>query len=200
MKIWLGAAALLLLVGCDGAVRPRQATPIYAGWEEGLTLVYESPDLPQAERFQRRLQVRVVSSKDTAQGREVESTYSTFQGELRLGFTYAKGGSVLRMQGLPDLPILPEGFPDKVSRWASRNTQYEVVGRASVVGRGLKLPAGHATDGVWVEARTPDGLRRRTLYLQDVGEVESCVFADGQWKTVNRLVSRGFSEVPRFAK
>lgn len=198
MKTWLGAAALLLLVGCDGAIRPRPAsTPIFAPWEEGLTLIYESPELPDAQRFERRLQVKVLRSKDAGKGREVEVSYATFQGEMKLQLAHRGGGSFLELQGLPELPILPQGFPDQVSTWTLRETTYQVIGRASVVGMGLRLPQGHPTDGVWVEARTPDGTRRHTLYLPDLGEVESRVLVDGRWKVVNRLVSRGFSETPR---
>jgi hypothetical protein len=73
-----------------------------------------------------------------------------------------------------------------------------------VIGRGywngpLELPD---TDrmGVWVEARRPGGARLRGFFLPKLGEVE--VLEErvennvSRWVSVNRLVSRGFTEAP----
>jgi hypothetical protein len=50
--------------------------------------------------------------------------------------------------------------------------------------------------GVWVEARPLQGPRRRTLYLPNLGEVEAQEEHGDGWVTVNRLVARGFVDLP----
>jgi hypothetical protein len=54
--------------------------------------------------------------------------------------------------------------------------------------------------GVWVEAQPARGPLRRTLYLPDLGEVESLELRDGAWIAVNRLVGRGFTDLPISAR
>jgi hypothetical protein len=50
--------------------------------------------------------------------------------------------------------------------------------------------------GVWVEASRKEGAKRRTLYLQGLGEVETLEWRGGEWVAVNRLVGRGFTDLP----
>ena len=61
----------------------------------------------------------------------------------------------------------------------------------------MKLPDPDAT-GIWVESTPASsrGVRRRTLLVPGLGEVETLNLIDGKWVTVNRLVSQGFTDPP----
>jgi hypothetical protein len=190
-------AALALATGCDRLVAPRQR-PIYAAWEEGLTLGYEDPSLDPALRFQNRQQVRVKEAKPVAGGWEVTRTYSSYTNQADLRFLLRDGGVLLRVAGGEGIPVLPEGFPDRVCRWQSRGAYSFVVGRAMVDLPGVRLPDERSAVGVWVETVPVDrpGQRIRTLFLPDVGEAEALVWRGGRWVANNVLVSRGFTDLP----
>jgi hypothetical protein len=70
-----------------------------------------------------------------------------------------------------------------------------VIGRAAWEGAALLPPTADPV-GVWVETGPPQGVHRRTLYLPNLGEVESREERDGTWVVVNRLVARGFTDLP----
>jgi hypothetical protein len=95
------------------------------------------------------------------------------------------------------LEILPEGFPEKVSRWESPEGSFRVIGYAHLESPGLKLPSDYDATGVWVEADIVNGERRRSLYLPDIGEAERRVWRGGRWEPALRLVARSFTDLPK---
>ena len=194
LRAWklLAPAALLLALACQ----PRTAEPLFAPWEEGLTLAYEDPSQPQPQRFSNRLQVRVAkSSLAPGTPRQVQLDLASVRGQLSLFLRQQDGGVALvagdgRVLG----QLLPPGFPNTPT-WTERGVEYRVIGRAAWSGAAL-LPTTADPVGVWVEARLPDGARRRTLFLPNHGEVEVQELRGTEWVTVNRLVSRGFTDFP----
>lgn len=188
----LASAALLFALACQ----PQGAAPVYAPWEEGLTLAFEDPSLPQPRRSQERLQVRVArSSVRPGAPRLVQLDMTSLRGQLSLTLRQQDGGIALLGEDAHVLAqTLPPGFPETAT-WADRGTQFRVIGRAAWAGAAL-LPSTAAAVGVWVEARPPQGPRRRTLYLPNLGEVETQEERDGAWVPVNRLVDRGFVDLP----
>lgn len=190
------AAALLMSTACDRTLNQARKT-VYVPWEAGLTLIYEDPTLPPAERLQERLQRRVSESKETPQGRAVTITYSTIRSHQAIEFLH-KAGSWVMMQSKPPLVLLPEGFPDSVDHWEDkdRGLVFHVIGRAALQNSGLRLPDDHDRIGVWVEMESRNGPRRRIFFLPGIGEAETDVLKDGKWVMVNQLVSRGFTDAP----
>ena len=186
----LAPAALLLALACQ----PRMAEPLYAPWEEGLTLAFEDPSQPQ--RFSNRLQVRVAkSSLAPGTPRQVQLDLASVRGQLTLTLRVQDGGvALVTPDGQVLGQLLPPGFP-ATTAWTERGGEYRVLGRAAWSGAAL-LPATADPVGIWVEARLPDGARRRTLFLPNHGEVEVQELRAADWVTVNRLVSRGFTDLP----
>ena len=188
----LAAAALLLSLACE----PRAAAPVYGPWEEGLTLAFEDPSQPQPQRMSDRLQLRVAHSN---QGPDktllVQLDLTSIRGGLSMLARFQGGGvALVDPEGRVLSQSLPAGFPSTAT-WTDRGTEFRVLGRAGWTGAAL-LPATADPVGVWVEARTPQRARRRSLYLPNLGEVESQEERDGAWVTVNRLVARGFTDLP----
>jgi len=189
-------ALLLVLPGCDRTLHQVRHT-VYVPTQVGLTLIYENPAIEDAgKRFSDRLQVRVASLKDTPDGQLITLTYASLQGQMDTQCLIKDGGWSMVMEDKRLLPILPEGFPDRVSRWERPGSQARVLGRAAAELPGLQLPADFDRIGVWVESESPTGAKRRTLYLAGIGEAESRILKDGKWVCVNRLVSRGTTEAP----
>jgi hypothetical protein len=184
---------LLLLPGCDRMLH-RQA--VYVPRESGLTLVYENPAIQDAaKRFENRLQIRVSAVEERPEGRKTTLTTTTLQGQQEMVFLSAQGGWTLVLDEKRQLPILPEGFPHRVTSWDRAGSHARILGRATVELPHLNLPDDFNRTGVWVEAASGSTLLR-TFYLPDIGEVESRVLVNGQWVCVNRLVSRGFTDLP----
>ncbi len=185
--------SLLVLLACEA--RPSQAQ-VYGPWEEGLTLAYEDPSLPAAEQRSHRLQVRVAKAHlGPGEPSQVQLDFASASGQFALQVRHRKGGvALLAADGTPLAQPLPEGFP-QVSPWEDRGTTCRVVGRGTWEGASL-LPPGAPAVGVWVEASPSAGPRRRTLYLPNLGEVESREERSGTWIVVNRLVARGFTDLP----
>jgi hypothetical protein len=186
------APALLLALACQ----PRAAQPIYGAWEEGLTLAFENPSEPQPQRSTDRLQVRVArSSMAPGAPRLVQLDLTSLRGQMSVLVRHQDGGTALLGEdGRVVAQPLPPGFP-ATSVWEDRGIQFRVLGRATWEGASL-LPATSDPVGVWVETRPAQGPRRRTLYLPNLGEVESLEERGGTWVTVNRLVARGFVDLP----
>lgn len=186
------APPLLLALACQ----PRAAQPIYGAWEEGLTLAFENPSEPQPQRSTDRLQVRVArSSMAPGAPRLVQLDLTSLRGQMSVLVRHQDGGiALLGEDGRVVAQPLPPGFP-ATSAWEDRGIQFRMVGRATWEGASL-LPATSDPVGVWVETRPPQGPRRRTLYLPNLGEVESREERGGTWVTVNRLVARGFVDLP----
>ncbi|MCM2250716.1 MAG: hypothetical protein NDI58_09190 [Geothrix sp.] len=188
----LAPALLLLTLACQ----PRPAQPVYGPWEEGLTLLFEDPSLPQPERMSDRLQVRVAqSSMAPGAPRLVRLDLANVRGQASLSVRHQDGGiALLGEDGHVVAQTLPPGFP-ATAAWRDRGIQFSVVGRAAWEGSAI-LPATSEAVGVWVEAQPAHGPRRRTLYLPNLGEVESLEERNGAWVCVNRLVGRGFLDLP----
>ena len=197
MKAWplLGLALLAAVPGC----RPKDPRPlVYAAWEEGLTLGFESPELPTPRREASRFQKQVTRTQFEGEVRKVEITYTTLQGNLVLQQELRKGGVFfLDGQGKAQV-LLPEGFPDAVASWETPSHRFTLLGRARWERESPAFPDTQSREGVWVEATPlrPGGARIRAFYLPGIGEAESREWRDGRWATTNVLVSRGFSEIP----
>lgn len=201
----LAAAVLLLASGC----RPGGAPRIYAPWETGLTLAYEDPRLPAEQRMAKRIQLRVSRADRAPEGHLlVEHTLTTLQGQ---GFVQSllKNGGIFRLDpsGKGAYLALPEGFPERMDRWQVVDDQglyrrMTFLGRAVASLPGIKLPETSDAVGLWLESEwiEKDGrIRRlRSLLLQDLGEVETWILEDDsrRWVCVNRLVARGFTDLP----
>lgn len=185
-------ATLLLVWAC----RPQAAAPVYGPWEEGLTLAFEDPSQPQPRRSEDRLQVRVArSSMAPGTPRLVRLDVSSLRGHMVLDVRHQDGGiALVGEDGRVLAQSLPPGFP-ATAAWEDRGTRFRVVGRGAWEGASL-LPATSDPVGIWVEAQPARGPRRRTLYLPNLGEVEAQEERDGAWVTVNRLVARGFVDLP----
>ena len=191
------SAALLATLACDRTLSQARKT-VYAPTEEGLTLIYEDPTLPEATRTQARLQLRVAASKETPQGRRVSITYTTLKGQNTFDFLNRNGSWEILEGNTPLFRMLPEGFPDRVGRWTEKTggMTFHVIGRGRLPDAGLKLPEDYDRTGVWVELESLHGPRRRIFFLPGIGEVENQVLQDGRWLVQNRLVSRGFTDPP----
>jgi hypothetical protein len=185
-------AALLVLLACQ----PKPAAPIYGPWEEGLTLTFEDPSKPQPLRSAERMQVRVTrATLNPGAPALVQVNLASTRGQMNLNFRYQEGGiALVDDQGQLLAQPLPVGV-SKFSQWVDRGVQYRVIGRAAWDGAAI-LPATSDPVGVWVESRPPQGLPRRTLFLPNLGEVESREERNGTWVVINRLVARGFTDLP----
>ena len=185
----------VLLAGL--ACQSQPAAPmVYGPWEEGLTLAYEDPSQPQPQRSENRLQVRVASSA-MAPGPPnlVQLDFTSLRGHTSVLAKHHDGGiDLIDGSGRVLAQALPPRFPD-LTRWVDHDTEYSVIGRATWEGASI-LPTTSDPVGVWVEARSPQGLRRRSLYLPGLGEVESREERDGTWVAVNRLIARRFTDLP----
>ena len=194
MRLAPAAAALLALAcstGCDRMLRPAESA-VYAGWEEGLTLGYEDPTLPPAQRLERRQQVRVKAARADGPALAVTRTFSSLSGQVDLQFLQRNGGVALASGAV----LLPEGFPDRVERWEAHGVYNWVVGRGQADLPGVRLPESSQV-GVWVESVALDsGARIRTLFLPDIGEAQTLTWSRGRWNTTNLLVARGFTDIP----
>lgn len=188
----LAPAALMLLLACQ----PRMAAPVYGPWEEGLTLTFEDPSLPQPLRSAERTQMRVSRAALTpGKPTRVQVALTSTHGQINMQFQFENGGiALLDEQGQVLAQPLPVGALP-LAPWVDRGVEYQIVGRAAWDGAAL-LPETSDPVGVWLESRSPQGERRRTLLLPNVGEVESRLYRNGTWVTVNRLVARGFTDLP----
>lgn len=191
-------AALLLLAGCQQP-GPAVQRP-YAPDEEGLTLAYMDPSLPQDQQQDRRLQVRVEKVLDDGNGGLiVTKSYTTgMRVPLRLETRLSHGSvALLTTEPKGQATLLPEGFPESVSTWSTPRATYRIVGRGAWTMGAKVLPADRSTEGVWVEARAVTGEVWRTLYLPGLGEVQSdALLPNGQWQVVNLLTQYGFTDPP----
>jgi hypothetical protein len=191
MRLLLVPAALLLCLACQ----PRPAAAVYGPWEEGLTLTFEDPSLPQPRRTEERIQLRVTRSA-IAPGspRLVQLDLTSTKGRKTLVLKHQDGGiTLLGEDGRVTATLLPVNFPE-AAPWVDHGIQFRVIGRARWEGTAI-LPDTADPIGVWVEA-SGQGPRRRTLYLPNLGEVEAQVERAGAWVTVNRLVAQGFTDLP----
>lgn len=163
-------------------------------WEEGLTLSFMDPSRPGLPS----LQVRVDRCRGEGDASTVTQTYTTLENQVEATFRIRDGGTALVREGQPARIILPEGFPDRVSRWEDEDHRLnQVVGRTLVHLDGVSLPDPQAL-GVWVESRTLDGTGtvRRTLLVPNFGEVQALNLQGGRWVEVNRLASWTFTDQP----
>ena len=176
------------------------ATPVYGPWEEGLTLAYEDPSQPQPQRFADRMQVRVAhATMGLGAPSLVQLDLSSTRSHISALVKHHNGGIYLVDEsGKVLAQSLPVHFPD-TPRWMDRGTEFTVVGRAAWDGAAI-LPTTSDPIGIWIEAKPTQGPRRRTLYLPNLGEVETREERNGAWVVVNRLVARGFTDPPTFKR
>ena len=193
----LGALlALALSGGCDRVLMPP-ANPVYAAWEEGLTLGFEDPTLAPGLRAEKRQQVRVKESRSAGPVMTVTKTFTSLTGESETVVIQKDGGVTLQTDRTGGIPLLPEGFPDRVGRWEARGSFNWVVGRAAADLPGAHLAGTAGAVGIWVESvALGSGARTRTLYLPDIGEAETLTWIQGRWVVTNLLVTRGFTDMP----
>jgi hypothetical protein len=185
----------VLMAGLACQPQPA-ASVVYGPWEEGLTLAYEDPSQPQPRRSENRLQIRVArSTMGPGAPGLVQLDLTTTRGQMSVLVRHQDGGiDLVDESGRVLARPLPAHFPD-ISRWVDQDTECRVIGRATWEGAAL-LPTTSDPVGVWVETRSHQGLLRRNLYLPNLGEVESREERDGSWVVVNRLVARGFTDLP----
>jgi hypothetical protein len=193
-------AVLAFSQGCDRLLTPARPR-VYAAWEEGLTLGFENPQQADATaRAATRQMVRVKEAKASAGGMIVTKTFTSFSGQWETRVLQNAGGVRLLTDAPGGILMLPEGFPDQVSRWSARGTYNWVVGRAAADLPGVRFADPGAAVGVWVEstAAGDPAQRTRTLFLPDLGEVETLTWNQGQgrWDCTNQLVTRGFTDLP----
>ena len=206
MKVTALGAALVILAfspGCDRMLAPARH-PVYAAWEEGLTLGYENPQLTDtAQRTQNRQMVRVKEAKPAASGMMITKTFTSFSGQAETRVLEYNGGVRLQAGTPGGILLLPEGFPDRVSRWSTRGTFNWVVGRATADLPGVRFADSGDVTGIWVESisQSDPTVRSRTFYLPDIGEAETMTWDQEHWRwaVTNRLVTRGFTDVPATA-
>lgn len=194
MKHWaLAGLALLSLLGCERAKGPVSFGP----GEAGLVLGYENPNLPEAQRINERIQLRVDATNQVNGGVDVQATLSTLRGQVPQRLFLRRGG-VAVWDGKTILQtILPEGFP-KVQVWETKEGVSRVIGRSSAPAE-TPLPPGSDRIGTWVETqdKARAGLRIRSFFMPEVGVTETRIWQDGRWVTVQRLSSRMFADAPR---
>ena len=190
-------AFIAALLACGLACEQVNPDELFAPVENGLTLAYENPSLPQPRRNQERMQVRIAKVEREGGKVMVTKTFATFEGQMDVLFTYENGGvSLMRDPKTVASIILPPRFP-KVMTWEERGRRYRVEGRAAMPETGIRLPDTMNRVGVWVLSETLDGKgsRRRSFFLPRLGEIETQEFQDGRWLTVNRLSSYGFEDL-----
>ncbi len=194
------AGALLALVfapGCDRRSGPPN-TRSTAAWEEGLTLGYEDPTLPPAQRMEKRQQVRVKQTRASGQALAVTKTFTSLTGQWDLQVVQEDGGVALSRSGAV---LLPEGFPDRVEPLGdarARSTGWWAGPTSSCPGCSCPRPPRGWASG-WNRSRLESGARTRTLFLPDIGEAETLTWSQGRWVATNLLVTRGFTDVPAAA-
>jgi hypothetical protein len=196
LPAFLAPATLLLGLACQPRPAAPVAAPVYGAWEEGFTMAFEDPSLPQPQRAEERIQVRVTRSA-IAPGspRLVQLDLTSSKGRKTLVLKHQDGGiTLLGEDSQVAATLLPVHFPEATA-WVDHGTQFRVIGRARWEGAAI-LPATSDPIGVWVEASSFQGIRRRTLYLPNLGEVEAQVERAGAWVTVNRLVAQGYTDLP----
>ncbi|MBP1770929.1 MAG: hypothetical protein H6P99_92 [Holophagaceae bacterium] len=190
------ACAAVAILGLAAGCQPKAARALFGPWEEGLTLAFEDPSLPQPQRSADRLQLRVAhATLNPGTDPLIQLDLASARGQMSVLLRHQNGGIALVAEdGRVLSQTLPQGFPNTPS-WTDRGTEFRIVGRATWEGAAI-LPATADPVGIWVEARPQSGPRRRTLYLPNLGEVESHEERDGAWVPVNRLVARGFTDIP----
>ena len=189
---------LTVLLASTLACEPTRPNELYAPAEAGLTLAYENPSLPEPQRSQERLQVRIAKVEQGENKVLVTKTFTTYSGQLDVLFAYENGGvNLMRDPKTPALVVLPPKFPN-VKAWEEKGRRYRVEGRATLAETGLRLPDTMQRVGVWVASESLDGTgpRRRSFFLPQLGEIETQEFREGKWATVNRLFSYGFQDAP----
>lgn len=203
-RLVAGALALASLAALAPGCRPAAvAGERYEAWEEGRTLIFENPSLPDGPpsqaRSNQRFQKQVVHAVEGPAGRKVDMVYSSFQGRQGLSLLLKDGGTALLDAAGKPQTILPEGFPERTSSWQSPAYRMRVVGRAQWSRTSPQFPATRPPEGVWVEGEpTQAGAPKvRVFYLRDFGEVEKMEWRDGRWVTTNLLVGWSFQEIPR---
>ena len=193
-------AALLGLLALGTGCQDQRAM-VYAPWEEGLGLIFEDPRLPADIRWDARLQVLVSRSRLGINGeRAVDLLVTTQTGQHHRALVERGGGLYQETEDGHLLRILPERFP-AVQRWREGDLYCRILARGAWLDTRVALPDQPDRMGIWVERLSlSDPVQRiRTLYLPDLGEVESWVWIKDAWVCTSRLAGRGWVDAGRGA-
>jgi hypothetical protein len=200
MKLFSSPLILLSLAMTFACVREAGQKAIYLPTEAGMTLQFANVDTEPVGSTNGRTQIRISHSKQTSEGLDVVCSISNLQGTADITFLCPQDGGVFLMASDANkITVLPPGFPDKTLTWQSEGLNYQVIGRAKA-----DIPSVNLLDpiGVWVEATpmAPQLLntdsKTRIFFLPGIGEAETKVLRQGNWKTINRLVGMGFTDAP----
>jgi len=197
VKSWaVPGFVLLSLIACDRPQAPRNAQ-VFGPSEAGLVLGYENPNLPEAERLNERVQLRVDATNAVEGGLDIQATLSSLHSQVPQRLFLRRGGVAVWDGKMIIQTMLPEGFP-QVQAWEGKETVSRQVGRAQAEA-GIPLPPGSDRIGYWVETQDkaqPD-VKIRCLFVADIGLVETRIWKDGKWIQVQRLASRMFTDTPK---
>ena len=193
-KIIVGISiVILILLGCSHQKHTSCQQPIYAAWENGLTLSFESIDpFKHGYHINSRHTTRVSKSLQTQSGLFVIKTFCSPVEYKKIKMICHNGGVLIQNNNsLDQTVLLPDGFPNKVSRWQSNGLFNRVIGRAVV------SLSGNNIEGIWVESiPINSGCRIRTLYVHNIGEFQTIIWDANKnsWLPIMRLSDRTFTD------
>jgi len=196
----IGIAVLALSLFSCKHVNNFGENQVYAAWEDGLTLIFENISLsnPNNRNKERQL-VRVEKSSETSAGLVVVQDVVPSHRNERVIVVNKDGRVVLRTGSFGnDIVLLPGGFPNTITEWKSGMSFSRIIGRANFSLPVISLFDGLSNIGVWVETVHLDQAnnRTRTLYLPNIGEVETMCWDQDKhcWVTSRRLIHMGFTD------
>lgn len=199
LLVAIGAAVVTLLLFSCHHVTTADGSQIYNAWEDGLTLVFENATLSNSNACTKKQQVvRVERAISTPMGLVVIQAISSPRGMRTVVVNKNGGVATCTDSSCNNAILLPDGFPDTVTQWGSDKSFSRIVGRATT-----RLPGVHLVDdfnntGIWVETIHLDqeNSRTRTLYLPNIGEVETMLWDHNKrcWTTTRRLIYMSFTD------
>jgi hypothetical protein len=202
MKLLVAIGMIVVVLTLFSCNCPHTADKkqIYFAWENGLTLVFEDLDiLSMNDCNKKRRVVRVETVTETPSGLIVNHHVTSPTKAIHT-MIINKNCGVRMLSTISDEHfLLPDGFPGDAAEWKSYGSFHRIIGRAVV-----RLPGIDSTDhlsvtGIWVETVSlcQPKSRARTLYLPNIGEVETMIWnqSNHHWITTRRLVSVGFTDI-----
>lgn len=190
---WIGIVILILL-GCSHQKHTFCQQPIYAAWEDGLTLSFEGTNPFKHDYYvnSRRHTTRVSKSLQAQSGLFVVKTFRSSVEYKKIKMICYNGGVLIQNNNsLNKTVLLPDGFPNRISRWKSNGLFNRVVGRAVV------SLSGNNTEGIWVESIPINSVyRTRTLYVHNIGEFQTIIWdtTKKSWLPIMKLSDRTFTD------
>ena len=185
--------SILILLGCSHQKHNSCQQPIYAAWEDGLTLSFENIDpFRHNYHINSRHTIRVSKSLQVPSGLFVIKTFRSPVEYKKIKMICNNGGVLIQNNNSLDKTVLlPDGFPNRVSRWQSNGLFNRVIGRAVV------SLSGNNTEGIWVESIPTNSVyRTRTLYVHNIGEFQTIIWDANKnsWLPIMRLSDRAFTD------